>query len=119
MTFALPSNRRFNADGGEATWVRPAGTFTGLDIADRQALSDWLDDANGIDAVMDFSLRQWNVIGARGIFGVFETGNEQATWLIVRHGSGWMLAGCSDSSVSDVMTSLLDVLILIDDQRRG
>jgi hypothetical protein len=119
MTFALPSDVHFNADRGEATWVLPAGTFTGLDTADRLVLSDWLDDANGIDTVMDFSVRPWNVAGARGIFGVFEVGKEQATWLIVRDRSGWILVRCSDGFVSDLTVSLLDILGLIDEQRRG
>jgi hypothetical protein len=119
MTFAVTSDDRFNTGRGEATWVLPAGTFTGLDTADRQVLSDWLDSALGIDTVMDFSVRPWNVAGTTAIFGVFEVGQDQATWLIVRHTSGWMLVRCSDSSVSDVMVLLPDILDLIDEQRRA
>lgn len=119
MILAPPTDVRFNADGREATLVLPAGTFTGLDTEDRQVLSAWLDDASGIDIVMDFSVRPWNVAGAHGIFGVFEAGKEQATWLTVRGGSGWMLLRCSDSFVSDSKMSLADILSLIDEQRRG
>jgi hypothetical protein len=119
MTFALTSDDRFNTGRGEATWVLPAGTFTGLDTGDRQVLSDWLDNASGIDAVVDFSVRPWNVLGTTAIFGVFEAGRDLATWLMVRHASGWMLVSCSDGSVSDVMVSLSDVLDLIEEQRRA
>ena len=119
MSFALAPGVDFNADQGEATWVLPAGTFTGLDAADRRALSDWLDDADGIDTVMDFSMRWWNVAGTGGIFGVFEAGQEQAKWLIVRDDSGWMLLRCADRFVSDLMISLRDILGLIDQQRRS
>ncbi|WP_428491320.1 hypothetical protein [Rhodopila sp.] len=97
----------------------PAGTFTGLDIADRQTLADWLEDADGIDTVMDFSPRRWNVAGARGILGVFEAGREIATWLIVREGSGWILLRCRDGSISNLTSRLADVLRLIDRQRGG
>jgi hypothetical protein len=118
MTFAVPADVRFTADWGEATLALPAGTFNGLDTADRQVLLDWLDDAEGIDTVMDFSVRPWNVAGARGIFGVFEAGKEQATWLILWDHFGWMLLHCSDSFVSDLTISLVDILDLIDEQRR-
>ena len=119
MSFAVKSDVRFNADGGEATWVLRAGRLTGLDTADRQALSDWLDSASGIDTVTDLAARPWNIEGATGIFGIFETGNGQASWLIVCNQSGWTLARCSDGLVSDVIESLRDVLALVDEQRRG
>jgi hypothetical protein len=117
MTFAVISDVRFNAGLGEATWVLPAGTFNGLDVADRQVLSDWLDCARGIDAVTDLTVRPWNIAGPRAILGVFETDRDQASWLIVRDGSGWTLARCADGLVSEVLDSLADILGLIDEQR--
>ena len=69
MTFAVKSDVRFNVGWGEATWVLPAGIFTGLDTPDRQALLDWLDGADGIDAVMDLTVRPWNIAGAHAILG--------------------------------------------------
>ncbi|MEA2737218.1 MAG: hypothetical protein QOH05_525 [Acetobacteraceae bacterium] len=119
MTFAVTPDVRFNACQGEAIWVLPAGTFSGLDSADRQALLDWLDDASEIDTIMDFSVRPWNVAGTSAIFGVFETGRDQATWLIVRYGLGWMTVRCADGFVSDVSASLPEILDLIDEQRRA
>jgi len=119
MNFAAKSDVRFNAGRGEATWVLPAGTFTGLDTADRQALSDWLDNAVGIDTIMDLAVRPWNIAGAVAIFGVFEIKKDQASWLIVRCGSGWLLARCVDGFVSDVSESLVDILSLVDQQRLG
>ena len=119
MAFALAGVVRINAREGGATLALPAGTFTGLDIADRQVLADWLQDVDGIDTVMDFFPRRWNVAGARGILGVFETGKQTATWLIVRHGSGWVLLRCQDSFVSNLTIGLVDILRLIDGQRGG
>lgn len=118
-SFALTSSVRFNAGRSEATWVLPAGTFTGLDSADRRTLSDWLDDASGIDNVIDLTTRAWNIAGAREIIGVFEIGQEHASWLIVRHRSVWTVARCKDGFVSDISTSLLGILGLIDEQRRA
>jgi hypothetical protein len=117
MGFAVASNVRFTTGRDEATWVLPAGTFKGLDAADRQLLSDWLDDADGIDTVTDFSLRPWNIQGAGTILGVFETGEERASWLIVGYGSGWLAVRCADGFISDVSISLADILGLIDQQR--
>jgi hypothetical protein len=119
MSFAVRSDVRFNAGGGEAIWVVRARSFTGLDTFDRQALSDWLDNANGIDTVMDLAERPWNIPGASIILGVFECDKDQASWLIVRYGSGWTLARCADGFISDVLESLPDILGLLDEQRRA
>jgi hypothetical protein len=100
----------------KGTWVAGSSTFAGLDEADRQMLSGWLTHARarGIDAVMDLSVRPWGVSGAGVIVGVFNAGEDRASWLIVGHGTGWTLARCGDGFVSDVMTSLPAVLALID-----
>jgi hypothetical protein len=91
-----------------------AGTFTGLDMADRRTLSCWLADAAGghID-VVDFTPRPWNVSAARTILGVFEPGQTLASWLIVRHHTEWILIRRSDGLVMDVSVLLADVLALI------
>jgi hypothetical protein len=119
VAFAAGSDLRFNSGRAKETWVPPAGTFAGLDIADRQVLSDWLDHAGGIDNVIDLAVRPWNIPGVAAVLGVFETGKNQASWLIVRYGPGWTLARCMDSSVSDISDSLPDILYLIDEQRGG
>jgi hypothetical protein len=117
MGFAAAFDVRVNPGRGEAIWVLPAATFTGLDAADRQALSDWLDDADGIDSIIDFSVRPWNIDGTSTILGVFESAKDQASWLILRYGSGWLAVRCADGFVSDVSVSLADILGLIDRQR--
>jgi hypothetical protein len=93
-----------------------AGKVTGLDAADRQVLSSWLASAaaRGIDTVMDLSVRPWDIGGAAVIVGVFETNKNQASWLVVREGSGWTLARCADGFVSGLTKSLPDILALID-----
>jgi hypothetical protein len=119
MSFAVKSDVRFNAGQSGATWVLRAGTFSGLDTADRQVLSDWLDHAHGIDTVIDLGARPWNIAGARAIFGVFQPGMVRASWLIVRHASGWTVVRPSDGFVSDVMDSLREILAVLDGLRRS
>ncbi len=119
MSFAVKSDIRFNIGGNEATWVLQAGTFTGLDIADRQALSDWLDDNSSVDTIIDLADRSWNIARASTILGVFESNSDQASWLIVRYGDGWTLARLRDSFISDVLDSLPNILRLIDEQYRA
>ncbi|HEY1413993.1 MAG TPA: hypothetical protein VGF36_17740 [Rhodopila sp.] len=116
MSFAINDDVRFTAGRSEETWVPGTGTFTGLDDADQQVLSDWLDQAGarGIDAALDFSVRPWGVTGTGAIVGVFEAGEHHASWLLVRRGSGWVLARRRDGFVSDEMSSLPAVLALID-----
>jgi len=119
MSCAVNDGICFTAGRGKESWVPEAGTFVGLDEADRQVLSDWLDraGARGIDAAMDFSVRHWGVGGAGVVVGVFEAGRDKASWLVVRSGTGWVLARCADGFVSDVMTSLPAALALIDADR--
>lgn len=116
MSSAVGNGVRFTDGGGEETWVPGSPTFTGLDDTDRNVLSGWLDraGARGIDAAMDLSVRPWGVSGVGAIIGVFDAGEDRASWLIVGHGSGWTLARCADGFVSDVMTSLPAALALID-----
>jgi hypothetical protein len=119
MSSAVSSSVHFTNGGGGETWVPGSPTFTGLDVADRKVLSDWLDRAGvrGIDAAMDLSVRPWGVSDVGAIIGVFGAGDDRASWLIVGHRAGWTLARCSDGFVSDVMTSLPAVLALIDADR--
>lgn len=121
MTFAISSGVRFHAGDAEDIWVLRAGTFTQLDEADREVLLAWANRAgiSGIDTVIDLAVRPWNVAGARVVVGVFEINKARASWLIVRHGSGWTLARCGDGFVSDVSPSLPDILTMIDDEVAG
>jgi hypothetical protein len=119
MSFVVRSDVRFDTSRGEEAWMPPAGTFIGLDTADRQALSDWLDGASGIDSVIDLAVRPWNIAGATAIIGVFRTYQDQASWLIVRDGAGWTLADCRNDIISDPSPSLPDILCMIDDELRA
>jgi hypothetical protein len=66
---------------------------------------------------MDLSVRPWGVNGAGVIIGVFDAGEDRASWLIVGHSAGWTLARCGDGFISDVMISLPAALALIDTGR--
>ncbi len=100
----------------EASWVSRVEKITGFDADDRQVLSDWLTRAraDGIDKAIDLAGRPWRIDGPRAIVGVFEKAKDQASWLIVRDSSGWVLISCEDGFVSDVSAALSDVLALID-----
>ena len=91
-------------------------TFKGLGRAERKVLTDWLAGAGarGIDTIVDLSSRPWNIGGESLIVGVFETDKATASWLVVRKGTDWTIARCSDGFVSDVATSLPDALASID-----
>jgi hypothetical protein len=112
---------RFTANRREASRVSQTRSFMGLDGADGQILSDWLEQAQtrGIDTAIDLSVRPWNVAGVQIIVGIFERDRSKASWLIVHCPAGWMLAGCSDGSISEVLAALSDVLALIGDQLPG
>ncbi len=116
MSFAASNGVGFTVGEYEGTWVAGSSTFAGLDDADQQILSEWLAraGARGIDAAIDLSVRPWGVHDAGVIIGVFDAGEDRASWLIVGHNAGWTLARCGDGFISDVMTSLPAVLALID-----
>ncbi len=115
MCFAGKSAVRFNTRMGKGLGVPGPRKVTGLDMADCQILSDWLacTCARGIDTVKDFSARPWNIAGASVILGVFEANKNHASWLVVRHGTGWTLARCTDAVISDVLKSLPEILALL------
>ncbi len=115
MPMVVRSDVHYNVRKYRAICVLPERTSTGLDRAERQALSEWLDTAAGIDTAMDLGVRPWNIPGATAIIGVFETGSDQASWLVVRCDQGWMLARRTDGYISDVFASLQDILDLIDE----
>jgi ABC-type uncharacterized transport system permease subunit len=116
MRFAASSSVGFIAGGNEGIWVAGSSVFAGLDDGDREVLSHWLARAGfrGIDAAIDLSVRPWGVSGAGVIIGVFDAGEDRASWLIVGHHAEWTLARCCDGLISDVMTSLPAALALID-----
>lgn len=116
MSFAVNVGVLFNAGPPKETLVLPTAVFPQLNTAERSVLLDWLEHAGarGIDTVIDLAVRPWKVVGADVVLGVFETGHAQASWLIVRYESGWAFGRCDDGFVSDVFTSLGDILALID-----
>lgn len=92
-----------------------AGSFAGLDPANREVLSDWHKNIadRRIDMIVDMSLRPWNTVGARVIIGVFERGRDAASWLVVEYHGSWMLVHCADGTASAEFATLAEVLALI------
>jgi hypothetical protein len=119
MTPAVNPTIFFNPDRGEASWMLQTGTFTALDPASRDSLSNWLARVGCIDTVLDLSPRPWKVAGARTIIGVFEEGKDQASWLIIGQCSVWTLARCDDGSIAGPCATLAEILRLIDAAPRG
>ena len=121
MSFTTVLNVRFNTDLGKEFRVPRAGSFMQFDDADRVILSAWLDRAatRGIESALDLTIRPWKIVGLDAAFGIFETNRKRASWLIVRHGSEWVLASCADGFVSDVSSSLAEILELIDNELGG
>jgi hypothetical protein len=121
MNLALANGVRIATGLGKETGVPGSSTFAALEDADQRILSEWLTGAaaRGVDAAMDLTVRPWGVTGVGTIIGVFDAGEDRASWLIVKHGSGWTLARCGDGFVSDVLASLPAVLALLDAGRAG
>lgn len=92
-----------------------SGTFTRLGPAQRQVLSDWIDasPAGRIDAIVDMSFRPWSVPAAGAIIGIFEPGEERATWLVVEYPPGWILVHCGKVPLTEECGSLMEALSLI------
>jgi hypothetical protein len=110
----------FTANRREASRVSQAHLFTRLEASDRNVLAHWLEDArrHGVDAVIDLTVRPWNIACTPIIVGIFEKNRAEASWLIVHCPDGWMLANCTDGSILGVCAALLDILALIEDAPR-
>jgi len=116
MTLAVGPDVDCNGVSTGYLSLSQATSSSRLDECDLQVLVAWLGHARtrGIDAIMDLTVRPWNVSGAEAILGVFESHNEQASWLIVRCVSGWTVARCADGFVSNASIFLAEILDLID-----
>jgi hypothetical protein len=99
----------------QATPSDTTQTFSRLSPVDRQYLDEWLHDArtNGIDSVEDLTSRPWPSAVAGTVIGVFQTGAESASWLVICHNGAWVVACCAEGTVSPTRHSLADALAVI------
>lgn len=96
-----------------ATTTPPA--FAGLTAAERRCLQDWRVAALsiGVDAVEDLSGRRWPCAIDSVVIGVFQAGEREASWLVVKHDDQWVVASCLDLTVSPAVDSLDAALCLL------
>jgi hypothetical protein len=72
----------------------------------------------GIDTVEDLMARPWPRPVADAIIGVFRSGEELATWMVIGRSGAWVVASCSDGKVStpvDTLAAALSQIHPVDD----
>ena len=87
----------------------------GLTVEDRLLLLAWTNAArgSGIDVTEDLGLRPWPVAVTATVIGVFRTGEEFASWLVVGQGGFWTVVSVADSAVLASGRTLADALTAI------
>jgi hypothetical protein len=87
-------------------------TFRALTPDERVYLQNWRNLAmpGGIDMVEDMMARSWPCPVADSIIGVFRFGEDTAAWLVIGQDGTWVVARCSDGTVSEQFNSLAEAL---------
>jgi hypothetical protein len=67
----------------------------------------------GIDAVEDLKARPWPGPVADAVIGLFRSGEEMANWLVIGHDGTWVVACCTDGTVSRQFDSLAAALSML------
>lgn len=90
----------------------PTPTFGSLTSDERVYLQNWRKLAlpAGIDMVEDMMARPWPCPVADSILGVFRFGEDMAAWLVIGQDGTWVVARCSDGTVSEQYDSLAEAL---------
>jgi hypothetical protein len=86
--------------------------FRGLTPEECQYLSEWriVARAIGVDAVEDLGGRSWPCSIDGAVIGVFLTGQQAASWMVIKHDGQWAVAHCADMTVSRPVDSLAEAL---------
>ena len=89
-----------------------AEPFRLLTSEERVHLQNWWKQASlaGIDMVEDLIARPWPRPVADAIIGVFRSGEELATWMVIGRSGAWVVACCSDGKVSSPVNTLAAAL---------
>ena len=90
----------------------PTLPFRALTPNERVYLQTWRKLAlpAGIDMVEDMMARPWPCPVADSILGVFRFGEDMAAWLVIGQDGTWVVARCSDGTVSEQYDSLAEAL---------
>ena len=93
----------------------PAEPFRALTPEERVYLQGWWKQASiaGIETIEDLMTRPWPRPVAETIIGVFRTGEELATWMVIGRDGAWVVASCSDGTVSGASDTLAAALAQI------
>jgi hypothetical protein len=97
------------------TDVATSPDATGLTVDERRHLLAWTNAAreSGIDVTEDLGLRPWPVPVTAIVIGVFRTGEEFASWLVVGQGGFWTVVSVADSAVLATRETLAEALTTI------
>jgi len=111
-----PGRRSTVASHRPSPFVLPlAEPFRALTPDERDALQSWWKQAStaGIETIEDLLTRPWPRPVAEAIIGVFRTGQELATWMVIGRDGSWVVACCSDGTVSSTFDTLAAALAQI------
>jgi hypothetical protein len=97
------------------TAADPSQPFAALSMDERNHLREWRVAARmiDVDAVEDLASRPWPVPITGTVIGVFQAGDEAATWLVIGQNGTWAVADCGMSRVSRSFYSLAEALAAI------
>ncbi|HTI82401.1 MAG TPA: hypothetical protein VL614_18270 [Acetobacteraceae bacterium] len=92
-----------------------AEPFRALTPDERVYLQCWWKQASsaGIETIEDLMTRPWPRPVAETIIGVFRTGEDLATWMVIGQDGAWVVASCSDGTVSGASDTLAAALARI------
>jgi len=90
----------------------PAQSFRALTPDERVYLQEWWKRAlpSGIDMIEDLRARPWPCPIADTIIGMFRRGEEMAAWMVIGQDGAWVVACCSDGTVTRQFDSLAEAL---------
>lgn len=89
--------------------------FASLSAGERLELDAWQVTARsaGIDGVADLSERHWPMPVDATVLGIYRTGDEFASWLVVGRDGDWCAASCDDNRVLGSGKSLRAALAFV------
>jgi len=90
----------------------PVQPFRALTSDERVYLQKWWKLALpvGIDMIEDLMARPWPRPIADTIIGIFRRGEEMAAWMIIGQDGAWVVACCSEGTVTRQFDSLAEAL---------
>lgn len=111
---ARTARRRFGDDVVSSITRGAAAdaSFRALSADERNHLLEWRVAARiiSIDAVEDLTLRPWPCPITGTVLGIFQTGDDAASWLVVGQHGTWAVADCADGRVMSPYASLAEAL---------